>query len=169
MSSNHEFFAECWNNEHPVFLKVLRALPHEQLDYKPHEKNTAAGELAWQLAEEQRGLATLIDTGVIDWEQKPRPGTLDEIVSSYEAAGDALKSRLSGITEEKWNSPGDFRMGGQSVWAGKIKDLAWGFLFDTIHHRGQLSAYIRPMGGKVPSIYGPSADDAGGPASGAEA
>jgi len=39
--------------------------------------------------------------------------------------------------------------------------MLWGFLFDAIHHRGQLSSYLRPMGAKVPSIYGPSADDPG--------
>lgn len=44
------------------------------------------------------------------------------------------------------------------MWTDKKKNMLWGFLFDMVHHRGQLSAYIRPMGGKVPSIYGPSAD-----------
>jgi uncharacterized damage-inducible protein DinB len=39
-------------------------------------------------------------------------------------------------------------------------EFLWDFMFDAIHHRGQLSAYLRPMGAKVPSIYGPSADDA---------
>ena len=42
-----------------------------------------------------------------------------------------------------------------------LGDMLWGFLFDGIHHRGQLSTYLRPMGAKVPSIYGPSADDPG--------
>jgi uncharacterized damage-inducible protein DinB len=42
-----------------------------------------------------------------------------------------------------------------------VGGLLWIALFDTVHHRGQLSTYIRPMGGNVPSIYGPSADDAG--------
>ena len=40
-----------------------------------------------------------------------------------------------------------------------ISGFLWMFFFDAIHHRGQLSTYIRPMGGKVPSIYGPSGDD----------
>jgi uncharacterized damage-inducible protein DinB len=40
--------------------------------------------------------------------------------------------------------------------------MCWGYLFDMVHHRGQLSSYLRPMGAKVPSIYGPSADDSGG-------
>ena len=44
---------------------------------------------------------------------------------------------------------------------GPIGSLAWATLFDLIHHRGQLTMYIRPMGGKVPSVYGPSADDPG--------
>ena len=48
-----------------------------------------------------------------------------------------------------------------ALFQSTVDDLFWGFLFDMIHHRGQLSTYIRPMGGKVPSIYGPSADDAG--------
>ena len=44
---------------------------------------------------------------------------------------------------------------------GNESQFLWDFMFDAIHHRGQLSAYLRPMGGKVPSIYGPSADETG--------
>ena len=48
------------------------------------------------------------------------------------------------------------------VWQqAPLGGMIWSTLFDLIHHRGQLSTYIRPMGGKVPSIYGPSADDPG--------
>ena len=73
----------------------------------------------------------------------------------------AVQERLAKVDDAKWTSPGDFRMGGQSVWSTTVQDLCWGYLFDMVHHRGQLSAYLRPMGGKVPSIYGPSADDSG--------
>jgi uncharacterized damage-inducible protein DinB len=52
-------------------------------------------------------------------------------------------------------------MNGTPVWEAPLGDMLWGFLFDAIHHRGQLSAYLRPMGAKVPSIYGPSGDDPG--------
>jgi uncharacterized damage-inducible protein DinB len=45
-------------------------------------------------------------------------------------------------------------------WEAKKFEMAWGFLFDAIHHRGQLSTYIRAVGGKVPAIYGGSADEA---------
>jgi uncharacterized damage-inducible protein DinB len=50
---------------------------------------------------------------------------------------------------------------GKVAWETSLGDMLWGFLFDGIHHRGQLSTYLRPMGAKVPSIYGPSADDPG--------
>ena len=46
-------------------------------------------------------------------------------------------------------------------WADTLENFAWGFLLDAVHHRGQLTTYLRPMGSKVPSIYGPSADDSG--------
>ena len=48
------------------------------------------------------------------------------------------------------------------IWEATLGDMLFGFLFDAIHHRGQLSIYVRLMaGGRVPSIYGPSADDPG--------
>jgi uncharacterized damage-inducible protein DinB len=49
--------------------------------------------------------------------------------------------------------------GGQEVMKATGSEHAWGFLFDIIHHRGQLSTYLRPMGSTVPQIYGPSADE----------
>jgi uncharacterized damage-inducible protein DinB len=52
-------------------------------------------------------------------------------------------------------------MDGKVAWEAPLGDMMWSFLFDAIHHRGQLSSDLRPMGGKVPSIYGPSADDPG--------
>jgi len=162
MATNHEFWAQSFQHEAPAFIKVLKALPEDKLDYRPHEKNTSAGDLAWQLALEAGHLSDLLDTGVIDFVPSKRPDALDEIVATFEKNVDALKTRLSAIDDAKWKAPGDFRMGGQSVWAGSTQELCWGYLFDMIHHRGQLTAYIRPMGGKVPSVYGPSADDMGG-------
>jgi uncharacterized damage-inducible protein DinB len=53
-------------------------------------------------------------------------------------------------------------MAGEKVeWETTREKMAWGFLLDLIHHRGQLSVYLRPMGGRVPPIYGPSGDENG--------
>ena len=158
MAANHEFFLQCWSDELPRFVRVLKALPADRLDYRPHEKNTAAGDLAWQLALEQANLVDLLESGVINFEMTKRPESLDAIVTAFETSANGVTERLRNVDETKWSSAGDFRMDGQSMWSGTVQDLCWGYLFDMIHHRGQLSTYLRPMGGKVPGIYGPSAD-----------
>jgi uncharacterized damage-inducible protein DinB len=154
-----EFFVQRWESELPAFGKVLRAVPGDQLAYRPHERSTCAGDLAWQLAEEQRVLADLLETGKIDWVQRPRPASADEIVAAWDSATESLRARLAALDEAKCAGSADFLMGGQSVWTDTVGNMLWGFLFDMVHHRGQLSTYLRPMGGKVPAIYGPSADE----------
>jgi len=156
-----EFFAKRWEAEQGAFLKVLRALPGDQLAYRPHERSTSAGDLAWQLAEEQRGIAEIIDKAETHWETKPRPESLDEIVAAWEASTAQVREKLAGLNEESCAREAKFFMGGQPVWTETVGNMLWGYLFDMVHHRGQLSSYLRPMGGKVPSIYGPSADDSG--------
>jgi uncharacterized damage-inducible protein DinB len=158
----HELFAQRWEAELPAFGRVLKAMPEGQLDYCPHERSTKAGNLGWQLAEEQRVLCDLLDTGVIDWKQRPRPETAAEIVKAWDDATAELRKRIEKLDEAKLASPANFVMGDAGTWTDNVGNMLWGFLFDMVHHRGQLSAYLRPMGGKVPAIYGPSADDNGG-------
>lgn len=160
--SNLEFYKKHWEQDHPAFERVLRALPADKLDYKPHERSSSAGDIAWQISEELRSLSDLIDTGEVNWETLPRPSTLDEIIAAYEANANRHRDRLASADDAKWSSQGRMLYEGQEVMKSSIGDMCWGFFLDAIHHRGQLSAYIRPMGGKVPSIYGPSADDSGG-------
>ena len=69
-----------------------------------------------------------------------------------------LRKRLEKMDDAGWKKPAKFLMGGKVANEGPTSEWLWGFLHDMIHHRGQLSTYIRPMGGKVPSVYGPSAD-----------
>jgi uncharacterized damage-inducible protein DinB len=163
MINSREQYLKRFDMEQPTFARVLRALPEDQLSYKPHERSTAAGDLAWQISEEQRVLSGMLATGDINWETKPRPSTLAEIISAYETNSAALREAVGSSDDEKWDSTARFMFGDQVGGTSTVGDFLWGFLFDMVHHRGQLSAYIRPMGGKVPSIYGPSADsDSGG-------
>ena len=157
----HEFFVKRWEQEQPAFSRVMKALPAEKLDYKPHERSNHAGGIAWQLVEEQRAQAALVEKGEVEWAAQPQPATLDEIVKAWEEATDALRKQLATLDDAK--AAGDAKMlaGGAAVWSDTLENMLWGFLLDMIHHRGQLSSYIRPMGGKVPQIYGPTADDQG--------
>jgi uncharacterized damage-inducible protein DinB len=156
-----DFFVQRWESEQAAFGKVLRALPTDRLDYRPHERSTSAGDLAWQLAEEQRLLNDMLEKGEMRWEQRPRPKKTDEIVAAWDRATDRLRKNLSALDEGKCGGPAKLFMGGADAWTDTVGNMLWGFLFDMVHHRGQLSAYLRPMGGKVPAIYGPSADDSG--------
>ena len=96
---------------------------------------------------------------------------LDEAEAEVRAAGAYLKHRddsfgvlldkLSGVSEGDWNEMGKFYVGDQVIMEAPRQQLAWVLFLDSIHHRGQLTTHLRPMGSKVPSLYGPSADDMG--------
>src|SRR5258708_9072500 len=156
-----DFYVQRWESEQAAFGKVLRAVPGDKLAYKPHERSTSAGDVAWQLAQEQRSLCELLDTGEVDGETCLHPGSIDGIVAAWDPATGELRKHLTGLDEAKCAGPANFLMGGAPAWTDTVGNMLWSFLFDMVHHRGQLSAYLRPMGGKVPAIYGPSADDSG--------
>lgn len=158
--TNQEFFLKRWEGEQRAFREVLQAVPDDQLDYTPHERSTKAGNLAWQIALEQQTLAGMLENGSLRFEMKPRPSSTAEIVDAYEQASGRLRQQLQNHEEARWNSNVDFVMGGNVIGNDRVENYLWGFLFDMVHHRGQLTAYLRPMGAKVPSIYGPSADSA---------
>lgn len=158
--SNREFFVQRWEEEYPTFLKVFRALPKDKLDYRPHPRSRSAAELIWLLALEEQAGSELIDTGKIDWKETPPSKSLEEMITEYEKAHAELVQRLKKLDDTAWaGKKGQFFVDGQAVYEDTLRELFWGVLFDAIHHRGQLSVYIRLMGGKVPAIYGPSADE----------
>ncbi|HEV7239192.1 MAG TPA: DinB family protein [Thermoanaerobaculia bacterium] len=157
--STREFFAERLAAEVPAFNKVIRALPGDRLDYRPHEKNTPAGQLAWQLSDEMSHLPDLFAKGEINYVANELPATIDEIADVFARNAQKALDAANAVDEERWNSSARFLFNGQVAWETTVSGMAWGYLFDMIHHRGQLTAYLRPMGGKVPSCYGPTADE----------
>ena len=160
--STREFFVRQFKAERPAFVNVIRALPNDRLDYKPHERNSAAGAIAWFLVLELRSLVQILKTGEMHWQQEPNPNSVDTIAAEYEAAADELEAALASTDDAKWEQDGSLYAGGKLVKKDPVGETLWDFLFDAIHHRGQLTAYLRPMGGKVPSTYGPTADTQNG-------
>jgi uncharacterized damage-inducible protein DinB len=155
-----EFFRARRQAEFPVFVRVLRALSRDKLDYRPHERSPSAAQIAWTLASELRGCCEVAAAGQIDWKPTPPP-TLDEMVADFERHHHELDALAARLDDEGWRRRGRFLVGSRVAMEMPVGDMLWLFLFDGIHHRGQLSAYIRPMGGRVPSIYGPSGDEPG--------
>jgi uncharacterized damage-inducible protein DinB len=159
--TNHEFCVARRKAELPAFVRVLKALPEGRLDYRPDPKARTAAELAWMLVSEETALVGLLDTFTIDWKETPPPTRVGDIVATFERDAAIVNAKLEKLDAAVWEKPAKFLVGGAAVWEDTVGQMVWGFLFDAIHHRGQLSTYLRPMGGKIPSIYGPTADDPG--------
>ncbi len=159
--TNREFCIARRKAELAAFVRVLKAVPQEGLGHRADPKARSAAELSWLLALEEDALLKLLDTGTVEWKELAPPARVADIVAAYERNAAAVDERLAKLDEAAWEKKGRFVMEGAPAWEDTIGQFAWGFLFDAIHHRGQLSTYLRPMGSKVPSIYGPSADDPG--------
>lgn len=160
MKNFREYDEECFKAERPKFIRVLKAVPPDQAAYRPHPRSTCAGDLVWLLASELGDACALVDQGQVSYVARPAP-TVAESVAAYERNAEALEKRVAALNDAAWDRKARFLVDGKVVWETSLGDMLFGFLFDAIHHRGQLSSYLRPMGAKVPSIYGPSADDPG--------
>lgn len=161
--STQEFFAKNIEAELPRFEAVWRALPVEKLDWRPHEKNKSAIELLTSMAFEAMTWPTMLHEGLLDFAahmEPPKGNTPDELWGVFRDSLQETMKIAASMTDQDWNSPSKIVAGDTVHWETTKEWMAWGFLLDLIHHRGQLSVYIRPMGGKVPSIYGPSGDTA---------
>ena len=159
--TEHEFYLARRRVEAPTFRKLLAALPAEQWDYRPHDRSPSARDLVWTLVGETAACCTFIESGRVDWNPLPAPRDVSSILAAFEREYDALTDKAAAIDGNAWNRPVQLFMGGQLYREAPLGEFLWYLLFDAIHHRGQLSTYIRPMGGLVPSIYGPSGDDPG--------
>jgi uncharacterized damage-inducible protein DinB len=159
--TNREFCIARRKAELPAFVKVLKAIPQDKKGYRADPKARSAAELAWLLATEESELLKLINTGTVEWKESEPPAGVAEIVTLFERSAAAVQESLAKLTEADWEKKVCFVMADAPPWEDSLSEFVWAFFFDAIHHRGQLSTYLRPMGGKVPSIYGPSADDPG--------
>jgi uncharacterized damage-inducible protein DinB len=162
---NRDFFIRRWEHEYPAFKDVFNALTPGQLDYRPHPASRSAGELVAMLVSVEKSCAELCESGRssfnsgLRFHTKTGFTTLHEMIAAYEQHHRDLAEKLSDLDDTTWNRPAWLTRGEQEiVLRDSVGGLLWIALFDGVHHRGQLSTYIRPMGGKVPSIYGPSAD-----------
>ena len=146
-------FTKLWTDESKTTRKVLARIP-EGSDYRPDPKSRTAQEIAWQIVCEEKMLIDALESGKAEWSPGPLPATMNEVLNAYE-------TQMADV-ERRWAKLPDARWGGTLEWFGSERPaspMAWSFLFDIVHHRGQITTYLRPMGSKVPQIYGPSADE----------
>jgi uncharacterized damage-inducible protein DinB len=160
MVTEKDMFLQTFERECQTTLKLLKAYPAAKGDYKPHEKSRSAKELGWNFVLEQ-GLVDMALKGKIDFSQpmpKP-PANYRDIIGAFENASRETTAKVSKSSEEALNKPIQFPVGPGKMADFRTIDVLWTTLMDQVHHRGQLSVYLRLAGAKVPSIYGPTADE----------
>jgi uncharacterized damage-inducible protein DinB len=153
-------YLDVFKREFPTTLKVMKAYPSGQDSFKPHERSYSACQLVHSFTAEN-GLATQAIRGELKMppDFPPAPATCAEAVANYERGARQLIAAVEKMPESRFSETVTFFIGPGQMGQVPVGELLWIMLMDSIHHRGQLSVYIRMAGGKVPSIYGPSADE----------
>ncbi|TSC70195.1 MAG: DinB family protein [Parcubacteria group bacterium Gr01-1014_46] len=162
--TDKDLFVEILKSEIPRFERVIKAVesvPKHKHSYKHDAKSRTAFELlSHALGSESGMFSVFLKTGKLDFLAYPKPKwkTAEGVRKDFVKNMKNLEKLVKKMDNKKWSSKAQMFMGSKMEWEEPRGKIAWEFLLDLIHHRGQLSTYLRPMGGKVPSIYGPSAD-----------
>lgn len=158
--SEKEQFLSAWENEFKTTLKVVKSYPHSRQNFKPHEISMSAKDLAWLFAAEESVVIKGVIEGVIHRNKMPKaPETMEEVILELEKNHHNMVQLLKDTPEESLTGTMDFMVAPKTMGQVSKMRILWMILMDQIHHRGQFSVYLRMAGGKVPSIYGPSADE----------
>jgi uncharacterized damage-inducible protein DinB len=146
-------FTTFWTDESKTTRRVLERIP-EGSEYRPDPKSRTAKEIAWQIVCEEQMIIDALETGKAAWDPGPLPGTMKEVCDAYAKQADEMSARWTSLPADRWKGTLEF-FGSERP----ASPMAWSFLFDIVHHRGQITTYLRPMGSTVPQIYGPSGDE----------
>jgi len=161
MSMNElQMFLTAWDREAESTLKLLRALPITQYDFRPDAGGRSMGELAWHLAEGDAYMSFGIEAGRFDMGTKPpnieRPRTVEALTPGYERIHQEAVARIRKLTPEDLDRSVPF-FTGQPL---PIRDILWSMIISHgIHHRGQLTLMCRLAGGQCPGLYGPNREE----------
>jgi uncharacterized damage-inducible protein DinB len=158
MMDEKALFLKFWDKEAAATRKVIERIP-ENSTYRPDPKSRTAREIAWLIVREEIVLGEGLEKGTLEWTEVPAPATAKEVLQAYDRHHADATAKLKALGSAGWERKVPFVFQEQEVMSETGYNNAWGFFFDIIHHRGQISTYLRPMGSTVPQIYGPSADE----------
>ncbi|MGA2598211.1 MAG: DinB family protein [Bryobacteraceae bacterium] len=146
-------------NEHTLTRRVIEAIPLDKGDYRPDTVSKSALELAWHIAATEQRFFEAVATGAFDFTPAPKPEAMKnsaDLGAWYSGMFAEKTAALTQLNSEQLMKIVDFRGMFQLPAVMYLQFV----MSHTIHHRGQLSMYLRPMGAKVPAIYGESYDSA---------
>lgn len=156
-----------YDQEMATTRKVLERIPDDGLGWQPHAKSMSLGRLATHIAELAGWAPTILNQASLDLAPPGGPGyqpktlaSKQEILEQFESSVQATHAALEGAEDPELMEPWSLLMGGQVIFTQPRLGVLRSMLFNhVIHHRGQLSVYLRLNDLPVPSIYGPTADE----------
>lgn len=153
-----------FDHEFAVLRTALQRVPEDKMDFKPHAKSMALGQLAGHLTELPSWMNSTIEADELDFakmDYKPFiPKTSDELVAALDAALAKARPALEKVSDAELMKPWTLRQGDHVIFTmPKVAVLRSFVISHMIHHRAQLGVYLRLNDVPVPGMYGPSADE----------
>jgi uncharacterized damage-inducible protein DinB len=165
MTMTEWFLAEL-ESEAAKSRRVLEQVPSGQRDWKPHERSMALGYLAELIANIPSWVGMAITLNELDVAPKDGPKyqpaplhTSAELVAALDKAVAQAREALRNTTDAHLATSWRLLAGGQLAMEQKRHEVIRDTFLHSAHHRGQMTVYLRLLGSKVPSVYGPTADD----------
>ena len=154
-----DFNAEVGNTR-----KVLEAVPEDRFDWKPHDKSMSLGQLASHLVENPTWIDGMIpdelDMAAMEGYKPFAAGSSEELLKAFEDNSKTFETAVSGMSDETLAATWTMKMGDQVMMEAPRQDAIRSIgIHHAIHHRGQLTVYLRLLDVPVPGTYGPSADE----------
>jgi uncharacterized damage-inducible protein DinB len=153
-----------FDHEMGTTRRLLERVPEDKLNWQPHEKSMTLGRLATHIAEIPNWAQTIIKDTVFEMDSESfTPKTAAsraELLKTFDDSVTGARALVAGATDAELLSSWTMKSGGHEV-LSMPKAAVWrSFVMNHgVHHRGQLSVYLRENNVPIPSIYGPSADE----------
>ena len=168
--TNKDFFLNSWQRDHAATAKAFRSLPNEKekLNQQHHPKFRSPWELVNHIGPHAReisqalreGRVDLVNEGKFDLNGPNIYKSLDTAAKDVEETSAKLGDIINNYSENDWTTKQiPVYWGPMKIMDSTPMQFCWMMLFDTIHHRGQLTSYYRPIGSVQPSIMGPTWED----------
>ena len=167
--SKAQVMLEQFKQEAAGTRKALERVPFDKAEWAPHEKSMTLGRLAGHIAEMQGWGASILTSDEFDMAppdgepyKSPVYESTDDLLAGFDQGVSAIEAALPGVTDEALGEHWSLKSGGEELLGGPRGEF-FGMLVinHVIHHRGQLTVYLRLCDVPVPGMYGPSADEKG--------